>query len=408
MREDDEEGENKRKKRKKQELVNSYQFQLRETKRNGHSVPTGAKLPPFTRHEDFGFGVCTIEDDDVKTIMYPGADDNVDESVVKQYIFSHGSYGPVSNETTIMTGRSIRAKTPHATATQMEGNAGNPNVIARIETPLVSTEDQKILLIPIACIGCGKSTLGALLHLLFGVGHVQNDDITERGGFEPAVMRLFAEGNRVVFADRNNHLAMHRAKLTEAFRSVYPNGRIVAVDWNVERRDMDEVLDIAAGRVEARGENHQSLTPGRTEGFRGIIRNFIASRHPLDLERPEDSRIERIIDLDIVNTPRQNLEEVCRVLGWEGSTDEEFDTAYKTVAEKKVTVFKHVEGNGGRGRGRGQGWRGRGGPYLPRGSDNGKGWRGRGGQLGETESGQAWRGGGGDRGSRNGQGRDQA
>ncbi|KAI8812236.1 hypothetical protein BJ742DRAFT_878843 [Cladochytrium replicatum] len=76
------------------ERLRERNYHRREHQVLGHSVPTGAKLPPFTMHEDFRFGVCTIEDDDVKTIMYPGVGDDMDELVKRQYIFSHGSYAP--------------------------------------------------------------------------------------------------------------------------------------------------------------------------------------------------------------------------------------------------------------------------------------------------------------------------
>lgn len=38
-------------------------------------------------------------------------------------------------------------------------------------------EDRNILLVPIATIGCGKTTLASALSLLFGFKHIQNDDI---------------------------------------------------------------------------------------------------------------------------------------------------------------------------------------------------------------------------------------
>ncbi|KAI9352459.1 hypothetical protein DFJ73DRAFT_795572 [Zopfochytrium polystomum] len=76
---------------------------------DGRSIPTGGKLPSFTRHPDFSFGMTAADDAAAKDIMYPGlvadaggadCDDDDDdrgddkERVRRQYIVSHGSYAP--------------------------------------------------------------------------------------------------------------------------------------------------------------------------------------------------------------------------------------------------------------------------------------------------------------------------
>ncbi|KAI8800821.1 RNA ligase-domain-containing protein [Cladochytrium replicatum] len=211
----------------------------------------------------------------------------------------------------------------------------DPNKLARDDKPVYAPGDMKILLIPIGCPGCGKSTLGALLFELFPdiVGQLQNDD--QRGKFETLVTEMFVE-RKVVFADRNNHLKDHRLKLVTAFRKAYSNGRIVALDWNVEQLEREEAINIAVDRVEARGENHQTLTPAKVKDIQSAISNFVDKRNSLDLRQLQDAKIEKVIDLDMRNSERENMDAVCRALGWTSPTDEEFEKALAVVKARKV------------------------------------------------------------------------
>ena len=63
-----------------------------------------------------------------------------------------------------------------------------------------------VILVPIATIGCGKTTIALALAHLFNWGHVQNDNITGKGRpprFTKEVLDLLKEAP-VVYADRNN------------------------------------------------------------------------------------------------------------------------------------------------------------------------------------------------------------
>ncbi|KAJ3126088.1 hypothetical protein HK098_007886 [Nowakowskiella sp. JEL0407] len=75
------------------ERLREKNYHRREHQVLGHTVPTGAVLPTFTLHPDFKFGISTIEDDDVKKILYSALpEDNA--QVKRQYIKSHLSYEP--------------------------------------------------------------------------------------------------------------------------------------------------------------------------------------------------------------------------------------------------------------------------------------------------------------------------
>ncbi|KAI8851475.1 hypothetical protein BC829DRAFT_117318 [Chytridium lagenaria] len=69
-------------------------YHRREHKVLGRSLPTGSKLPAFTAHPDFRFGMSTIEEETAKEIMYPVEIPEEDESVRRQYVISHWSFAP--------------------------------------------------------------------------------------------------------------------------------------------------------------------------------------------------------------------------------------------------------------------------------------------------------------------------
>jgi tRNA ligase len=119
-----------------------------------------------------------------------------------------------------------------------------------IEIPMANKENgQKILLLPVAIIGAGKSTLARILCKLSPVsfGHIQSDSMprTNRAThFINAVLESF-ETNQVVYADKNNHLFIHRQRLVQTFRKKYANGIVIALNWNLEdyeqQRDWNSV-----------------------------------------------------------------------------------------------------------------------------------------------------------------------
>ena len=115
---------------------------------------------------------------------------------------------------------------------------------------------EKTLLIPIATIASGKTTLARCLTILFPelIGHIQNDNIQVKRSapfFEQQIMEEFMTHDMVV-ADRNNHLFQHRDGLSNAFKAEYPAGKIVALDWNIGSLEKKFVMDLTAARIEKR------------------------------------------------------------------------------------------------------------------------------------------------------------
>lgn len=88
----------------------------------------------------------------------------------------------------------------------------------------------KILIFPVSIIGAGKTTLAKILRYVcpFSFCHIQSDNMPRKDTAKHFVNHVIDgfDRHQVVFADRNNHLRMHRERLTQAFLAKYPNGLV--------------------------------------------------------------------------------------------------------------------------------------------------------------------------------------
>ncbi|KAI7824201.1 RNA ligase-domain-containing protein [Kickxella alabastrina] len=175
---------------------------------------------------------------------------------------------------------------------------------------LNETASNTILIMPVATIGCGKTTLSLALSKLFGCGHVQSDDIRRRKNlglaFNEAMLKLFGTHD-VVIADRNNHTTMMRESLTNAVRMEFPGCQIVALYWSHENASKEDILQTTVERVISRGNKHQTMTPEKTPEFRKIMNGFIHTMVPLDLGSEEDCLVQNVIELDPLADALDNL-----------------------------------------------------------------------------------------------------
>ncbi|KAK3805960.1 MAG: RNA ligase-domain-containing protein, partial [Linnemannia elongata] len=180
-----------------------------------------------------------------------------------------------------------------------------------------STEDdfQRTVIIPIATIGCGKTTVSVALSKLFGWGHVSSDDFhhyrkTSGQQFMKAVVSTLKD-HMVVIADRNNHEFSHRQRIMETVKAVYPKTRFVALYWSHEETPISTVRDIEIERVKNRGANHQNMTPEFCPDYEFIIQRFLRTFEPLNPMVAPDSGFSYVIE----NTPgEESLAIVERVI----------------------------------------------------------------------------------------------
>lgn len=201
---------------------------------------------------------------------------------------------------------------------QLAELSGNCEVIAA----------EKVLIIPIGTIGAGKTTLGRALTKLFSnIGHIQNDNMiagTEWGGFQRGILDEF-KSRDIVFADRNNHKRMHRKQLFEMFSSYFEGGRIVVLDWGLEKLNPRDITRVTTRRVEARGTNHQSLIPNGKHTK--IINNFVYHRDPFSIGEMRTGIPIHVISLDLMAKPAESLIKICEGMSLKIPDHAEIDSA---------------------------------------------------------------------------------
>ncbi|RIA98264.1 tRNA ligase kinase domain-containing protein [Glomus cerebriforme] len=202
----------------------------------------------------------------------------------------------------------------------------------------------KTLLVPIATIGCGKTTLALALAKLFSFGHIQNDDIVgkrRRKKFYNNI-NVELENRDVVIADRNNHMKELRKTLIEAVKTTFSNVRVVAIYWNHENRTPNEIIKITSERIITRGQNHQSFTVEN----KGQMWNFLNKFEPLDLNDDTDRQFDHVIYLDVANDIYTNLRIVINelrfILGFENPHEYVIKSVLEEIKHYKVNVCNPV------------------------------------------------------------------
>ncbi|KAF8249361.1 tRNA ligase [Wilcoxina mikolae CBS 423.85] len=219
---------------------------------------------------------------------------------------------------------------------------------------------KRLLLVPVATIGCGKTTVAHALTKLFGWGHLQNDNIITRKNKPQAFATACAEAfvnHQVVIADRNNHMKRERQQLFHDLNK--HDARFVALHYvhynGVNDKELqDKIRKATRDRVFARGDNHQTIqaaTQGRYE-IEGIMEGFMGRFQPIDVDSPPDSELDLVIDLDPIKDSRENLETVITELHKAYPSlvpdvphPEALDEAIKASFEEYKPAIKHTIGN---------------------------------------------------------------
>ena len=174
-----------------------------------------------------------------------------------------------------------------------------------------------IILVPIATIGCGKTTIAVALQQLFGWGLVQNDNIVGKGRPPRFTKEVLAQLDEkpVVFADRNNAGKHERKQLLDDVRLTHPEIRLVALNFVHSREALDKIREVTQGRVLARGDNHQTIQAATDmRKVVGIMEGFINRFEPFSPSSSPDDGFDNVIDLDPIQDSRTNLETVISQL----------------------------------------------------------------------------------------------
>ncbi|KAI4679510.1 hypothetical protein J4E81_010457 [Alternaria sp. BMP 2799] len=214
--------------------------------------------------------------------------------------------------------------------------------------------DRDIVLVPIATIGCGKTTLALALVKLFGWGHFQNDNVKAKKGrgqiFADTISSMLVT-NPVVIADRNNHQKRERDQIINDISKTVPDARFVALHYVHDRSNYDRIRQATQKRVLDRGDNHQTIqagSKGRGEIVE-IMEGFMHRFQPVDPSDKPDDLFDLVIDLDPTVDSRENLETIIAKMfetypalfaGKEMPTDPDMDAAIQWAMNDYTPDFK--------------------------------------------------------------------
>lgn len=214
-----------------------------------------------------------------------------------------------------------------------------------------------VILVPIATVGCGKTTIAIALQFLFDWGHVQNDNIMGKGRpprFTKEVLTQL-EKKPVVFADRNNAQRHERQQILDDIHLHHPHVRLVALNFVHSAETLEKVRQVTQNRVLSRGDNHQTIQAATDpQKVIGIMEGFIHRFEALNPNAKPDEGFDAVIDLDPTVDSRENLETVIGLLSniypnlfTDMPTSEDLDDAIKFAMSEYKPELRHEIGGRG-------------------------------------------------------------
>ncbi|KAJ3200201.1 hypothetical protein HDU83_008907 [Entophlyctis luteolus] len=196
----------------------------------------------------------------------------------------------------------------------------------KLPPPSALAGSEKIIILPISVVGQGKSTLGSVLKFLFHstIAEVQSDNYAKKGPWLSSVLDNLEKRNpkfqpiNAVYADRCNHLDIHRAEVSSALKRKYPGARILAIEWDVRGGEEDDAVKMSIDRIIKRGEKHRKLTPQKKPDFEKVVRRFFKEFMPLDDNAGslDSTSIDARIKISLYSSVKERVEAVCNALGW--------------------------------------------------------------------------------------------
>lgn len=180
---------------------------------------------------------------------------------------------------------------------------------------------KNVVLVPIATIGCGKTTVAIALTKLFNWGHIQNDNIIiksdKRKEFANQVRNSLA-AHPVVIADRNNHEKRERKQIMDDLRRQIFDAQFVALHYvhDPKPQMLPSIRKITQERIFARGDNHQTIHAGSKtpKDIISIMDGFLSRFEPVNSHEEPDDGFDHIIDLEVSASSRENLDTVISKL----------------------------------------------------------------------------------------------
>jgi tRNA ligase len=223
--------------------------------------------------------------------------------------------------------------------------------------------EYRYVLVPMATIGCGKTTtfqtLVQAMPRIFG--HVQNDNLDGSSRLRlvaKSLDELLRKTHKVVCCDRNNQSYQLRTSLFKEFEGsrlrFLTNAiklRFICCNFVPASTRLDDVRAMTTERVMARGDNHQSIKATTdAESVPKIMGSFLSSFQRFDPSREPDNKFDLVIDmkvggdssLDNAKLIMQTLIENYPEEKFEMPSDETFQESFQKALEYKPTFTKII------------------------------------------------------------------
>lgn len=182
----------------------------------------------------------------------------------------------------------------------------------------------KYVLVPVATIGCGKTTVFNTLVSLFPEWvHIQNDNISKNAKLKIVDLTLKAlDQAPLVLFDRNNSASRERKQIfttVDQKRHEYIDDivevKYIAVNFIDNNISDQDLWDITFGRIKKRGDNHQSIKPETDEKLvENIMKGFIGRLQPINTKAPPDDAFDHVINLKLTKDENSSLNNVKTII----------------------------------------------------------------------------------------------
>ncbi|AAS53470.2 AFR099Cp [Eremothecium gossypii ATCC 10895] len=225
-------------------------------------------------------------------------------------------------------------------------------------------ENTKFIFIPVATVGCGKTTVALALKNIFGEswGHIQNDNIVTKDKsklMRDALEFLQKDTSRAVIVDRNNHMPFERKQLFEWLEKMKENYipynsavKVVCLSF-LTYKDVESVREITKSRVAERGDNHQSIKAlSEPEKAIMILDGFLKRFRAVNDQRSPDNMFDKIIQLKVLeeNSSLTNIRTILEELHASYPTlvpelpsDSVIEESFKNTLSYKPTFTKIIK-----------------------------------------------------------------
>ena len=119
-----------------------------------------------------------------------------------------------------------------------------------------------------------------MLQKHFKIGHVRDNNTTNRKDqFSRNVINVLKKYD-VVIADRNNHILNMRKTFVEEISKFYPKTKFIALAWDIKGENIIKVFNTTNKRIINRRNNHQSLIDNEAIYDSNSMLNFLDTYFP--------------------------------------------------------------------------------------------------------------------------------